>query len=130
VTVDGLYRLVYRPIDSAGNVGPLIVTEWYVDTVVPARPTFPRVVEAVTFSASTVVELQLPNDNSPGQTTFWYTLIPAVNGSDALSPMPQSPVPNSAVVQLTVTTIARVLGLLCREPELLPVPHPRGTSSW
>jgi hypothetical protein len=107
VTVDGLYQLLSRPVDGAQNAGPVVVVEWYVDTAAPARPSFPKAVEAVTFSASTVVELQLPNDNSPGQTTFWYTLTPAVNGSDALSQVPQPPVPNSAVVQLTINTVTK-----------------------
>ena len=75
---------------------------------------------SVTFSASSVFKFQLVNDNSPGQLTFWYTLTPAVNGSNVMMKTPADPSPtNDAVVSLTITTdqhdVPYVLNLWSRD---------------
>ena len=59
------------------------------------------------FTAAVTFKLQLLDDDSPGQTSFWYTVEPAIAGVTGLTQVPQLPVPNSAIVLLSVTTSAK-----------------------
>ena len=106
--VDGQYELTTRAFDAAGNVGPSQTFVWWVNTAAPDAPMLVSSPGAVVFTAAVTFKLQLRNDNSPGQTSFWYTLEPAIAGAlVGLTQVPQLPVPNSAIVLLTITTSAK-----------------------
>ena len=106
--VDGQYELTTRAFDAAGNVGPSQGFVWWLDTAAPDAPTLVSSPGSIVFTAAVTFRLQLRSDNSPGQTSFWYTVEPAIAGAPVgLTQVPQLPMPNSAIVLLTVTTSAK-----------------------
>jgi uncharacterized membrane protein YgcG len=100
---DGQYRVLVRGTDEAGNVGAVAAVSWWVDTRPPLKsPQFVSMPPRASSTQAAVFQLQLRNDTSPGQTTFWYTVESRGGVLVPMTRVPTLPVPNDAVVPLSV----------------------------
>ena len=105
IPVDGLYALSALAVDAAGNIGASTEYSWWVDSTPPAAPTILSPPASIVYTSSVSFKLQLQGDDSPGQTSFAYILVPPpANGTSDLTLVPTEPIPNDAVVVLTLTT--------------------------
>jgi hypothetical protein len=101
-TGDGLYRVSWRVVDGAGNVGETVTSDVWLDTARPTGvPTFVRAPDKTSFTTAAVFEVQLVGDKSPGLLSFVYQ----VSSSTGTSPLltAGSPEPsNDDTVQLSL----------------------------
>jgi hypothetical protein len=114
VTSDGLYVLLVRAVDGAGNVGGASNVSWWLDSTPPSSPpVMTRTPDAVTLSRDALYELRGVDDGSPGQLSFRYRLFSGgvlksggSSGGDGFVAVPSLPSTPSSVVQLRVLDVA------------------------
>jgi hypothetical protein len=101
-SLDGQYRVWWRAVDAAGNVGVSDRMLLWLDTTPPPRePTFIFEPDAVSFLTTARFELSVTGDASPGRLSFVYELTRgAVVEPLATAPLPEPS--NDDVVQLLV----------------------------
>jgi len=110
VPSNGRYDIYTVASDVAGNVAAPVITEYWVDVTPPGAPTLlqliPNDTQIELFDTQTAhFEIQLANDNSPGQTTFVYNLTVGDGPYDTNVTVPEEPSPNNAMVILEKTNL-------------------------
>jgi hypothetical protein len=98
--VDGQYRISWRALDGAGNVGTVDSVLLWLDTAAPlSEPTFTIKPEALSVLTTARFEISADGDTSPGRLTFVYELTRgAVVEPLAMAPLPEPT--NSDPVQI------------------------------
>jgi hypothetical protein len=99
VTTEGLYAVMVRSADAAGNVGPVSNISVWLDVTPPSSPpTLTRTPDAVTLQTDGLFELRY-DDGSPGQLAFGYQHTWNGGGDDTYTAVPTLPsTPTSPVL--------------------------------
>jgi hypothetical protein len=90
VTTEGLYTVMTRSVDAAGNVGRVSNISVWLDVAPPSSsPTLTRTPDAVTLQTDGLFELRGVDDGSPGQLAFAHQHTWNGGGDDAYTAVPR-----------------------------------------
>jgi hypothetical protein len=108
VTTEGLYAVITRSVDAAGNIGRVSNISVWLDVTPPSSsPTLTRTPDAVTLQTDGLFELRGVDDGSPGLLEFAYQHTwNGGGGDDTYTAVPTLPSTPTSPVLLSLPRLA------------------------